>query len=117
MCESRFRSALCVCFVVTVCGVVFCDSAHTQPSEKPRQRDIQPLEEVTVTAGKQMDRSTLEHVIVPRFVESHGTPSERIGQVGRWYDGVCPETTGLQPLYNEFISRRVVEVARSVGAP
>jgi hypothetical protein len=31
--------------------------------------------------------------------------------------GVCPETTGLQPLYNEFISRRVVEVARTVGAP
>jgi hypothetical protein len=75
------------------------------------------LEEVTVTARKQIDRSTLEHVIVPRFVESHGAPSARIGQVGRWYDNICPEVIGLQSLSSEFVARRIVEVARGVGAP
>ena len=117
MCRPRFGSALLVCFALASSGGAFGDSARAKPSDKPEQQDRQPLEEVTVTARKQIDRSTLEHVIVPRFVESHGTPSERIGQVGRWYDGVCPQTTGLQPLYNEYISRRVVEGARSVGAP
>jgi hypothetical protein len=114
---SRFGSAPFVALMFTICGVTFWDFACAQPSDKSGQPQDQPLEEVTVTARKEIDRSTLEHVIVPRFVESHGTPSERIGQVGRWYDGVCPQTTGLRPLYNEYISRRVVEVARSVGAP
>ena len=117
MCRPRFRSALLVCFVLASSGGAFGDSARAKPSEKPEQQDRQPLEEVTVTARKQIDRSTLEHVIVPRFVESHGAPSERIGQVGRWYDNVCPEIIGLQSLSSEFVARRIVEVARSVGAP
>src|SRR6516162_1261440 len=114
---SRFGSAPFVALMFTICGVTFWDFACAQPSDKSGQPQDQPLEEVTVTARKQIDRSTLEHVIVPRFVESHGAPSERIGQVGRWYDNVCPEIIGLQSLSSEFVARRIVEVARSVGAP
>ena len=78
MCPSGFSSALLVCSVLVSCVVAF----GAQPSEKPGQHAVQPLEEVTVTARKQIDRSTLEHVIVPRFVESHGAPSARIGVSG-----------------------------------
>ncbi|HEY4340883.1 MAG TPA: hypothetical protein VGM97_13140 [Steroidobacteraceae bacterium] len=74
-------------------------------------------EEVVVSASKLIDKKTLERIVLPRFVKSHGTPSERIGQIGRWYTAVCPETVGLQPAFNEYISKRVIEVARSVGAP
>jgi hypothetical protein len=86
---------------------------HADPADGPGRS----LEEVTVTAHKQIDLDTLDHVIIPQFVASHGTPSERIGQIGRWADNICPEIHGLQPLYDEFVSRRVIAVARSVGAP
>src|SRR5579862_9674862 len=75
------------------------------------------LDEVTVTAHKQIDPYTLDHVVVPQFVASHGTPGERIDQIGRWVEDICADTHGLQPLYNEFVSRRVIAVARFVGAP
>jgi len=97
-----------------LCGTFASAAASVTADSEPH---AEPRKEVTVTAKREIDRSTLEHVIVPHFVESHGAAGERIDQVGRWRADVCPETIGLQGLYNEFVSRRVVEVARSVGAP
>jgi hypothetical protein len=88
-----------------------------QALAQPSRAADQTLQEVTVTARKQIDPDTLDHVVIPKFVESHGTPSERVGQIGRWVDNICPEARGLQPLYNEYVSRRVISLARSVGAP
>jgi hypothetical protein len=79
--------------------------------------NAQALEEVTVTAQREVDPRVVDHVLVPRFVRSHAIPSPKTDQVARWYDGVCPSTLGLQPLSNEFVSRRVIALARSVGAP
>src|SRR3974390_2009599 len=114
---QRFvRSA--ICFVIgsslLLCETSLSDGALASPADKS-SRDLQPLDEVTVSARKDIDRRTLEHVVVPRFVESHGAASERSGQIGRWHESVCPETFGLQSLSNEFVSRRVVDVARRVG--
>jgi hypothetical protein len=75
-----------------------------------------PLDEVVISTQK-FDRRTLDHIIVPRFVQSHGAPSPMIDQVARWRDPVCPKTTGLQSAYNEFVTRRVLAAARAVGAP
>jgi hypothetical protein len=81
--------------------------------------ESEPLQEVTVTARKQIDQRTLEHVIIPRFVRSHGTPSPKSHQIGRWIrpGSVCPSTTGLTPASAEYVSRRIISVATSVGAP
>jgi hypothetical protein len=92
-------------------------AAHAQAVSKPQGSDSQPLAEVQVTAPRLMDRRTLDHVIVPLFVESHGEPSVTINQIGRWREGICPTTTGLLPDYNAFVSRKVLSVAKSVGAP
>jgi len=75
------------------------------------------LEEVTVSARRQIDARTLEHVVIPRFVAQHGMPNPKINQIGRWHSYVCPMTVGLQALPAEFVSRRIVAVARGVGAP
>jgi hypothetical protein len=73
--------------------------------------------EVTITAPRVFDPKTLNDVIVPRFVEAHAALSPVIDQIGRWHDPVCPSTSGLQPAYNEFVSRRMLEIAKSVAAP
>jgi hypothetical protein len=91
--------------------------AGAQASGSPTPQDSAPLDEVTVRALREIDRKTLERVIVPHFVEAHGSPSERIAQVGRWEASICPQTQGLDALSNEYVSRRVVTVARLVGAP
>jgi hypothetical protein len=104
--------------VIAICSLSwFRIATALSPQDTAAIASSAPVEEVVVSASKLIDRKTLEHVVLPRFVKSHGTPSERIGQIGRWYAKVCPETVGLQPAYNEYISRRIVEVARSVGAP
>jgi hypothetical protein len=75
------------------------------------------LDEVTVRALRWLDERTLDRVVIPKFVASHGIASARINQVGSWHDRICPETQGLQPLSNEYVSRRVLELAGDVGAP
>ena len=79
----------------------------------------QTLQEVTVTAHRQIDDRTLDRVIIPRFVASHGAPNPRSNQVGRWtpYLPVCPSTIGLKPAFADYVSRRVLAVAAMVGAP
>lgn len=79
----------------------------------------QPIPEVTVTAHKLIDERTLDRIIIPRFVKSHGMPNPRSNQVGRWTRPylICPSTIGLNPPAADYVSRRVIAVARSVGAP
>jgi hypothetical protein len=85
-------------------------------SEATPKPASQPLDEVVISA-QPYDRRTLDHVIIPHFIESHSAPSTNIDQVARWRAPVCPLTTGLQPAYNEFVARRITMAAQSVGAP
>jgi hypothetical protein len=89
------------------------DAGAADSSSKPKS---QPLDEVVISAQK-FDRRILFHVLIPHFVQSHGAPSSQIEQVARWHSGVCPQTTGLQPVYAEFVTRRVVTAAQTAGAP
>jgi hypothetical protein len=77
----------------------------------------QTLPEVTVTATPLRDHHTLA-LAVSGFVDSHSAPeASRTSQIGRWYEPVCPLVTGLQPPGRDFITREILGVARSVGAP
>lgn len=91
-------------------------SADPQGTQSKSQ---EPLQEVTVTAHRQIDDHTLDRVIIPRFVASHGAPSPKSNQVGRWtsYFPICPNTKGLKPAFADYVSRRVLAVAAMVGAP
>jgi hypothetical protein len=56
---------------------------------------------------------------VSQFVHSHGAPSRRLEQITRWGQTapICVVTAGLDPGFNDFVTRRVQAVAASVGAP
>jgi hypothetical protein len=117
--RRSLRPALCsvIGSMVLLCGASHVEGAGASPpTDQLPPSNSQPLDEVIVSARK-FDRRALEHVIIPQFVKSRGAASERIGQIGRWREIVCPATSGLKNPYAEFVSRRVVEVARSVGAP
>jgi hypothetical protein len=90
-------------------------AAAAQPLDQSAPQDVHPLQQVQVTASK-LDRHTLKLVAI-QFVKLHGAVSPLIHQIGRWRADVCPKVTGLNPRADAFVSRRVQEVARSVGAP
>jgi hypothetical protein len=81
------------------------------PQAKNASLASPPVEEVTITAR------VLDRVVIPEFVRLHAIPSPKTNQISRWRDAICPTTQGLQPLSNELVSRRIVSLARSVGAP
>jgi hypothetical protein len=89
--------------------------AAAQPTDPSAPQDSHSMAEVQVTASK-LDQPTLKRA-VSQFAKSHGAASAAVHQIGRWRVDVCPGVTGLQPAASAFVSRRVTEVARSVGAP
>jgi hypothetical protein len=90
-------------------------AAEAQPTDPSAPQDSQSPPEVQVTASK-LDQRTLERV-TSQFAKSHGAANAAVHQIGRWRMEVCPGVSGLQPAARAFVSRRVTEVARSVGAP
>jgi hypothetical protein len=88
--------------------------AAAQPADPSAPQDSRPMAEVQVTASK-LDERTLKRV-TSQFAKSHGVASAAVHQIGRWRMALCPGVTGLQPAASAFISHRVTEVARSVGA-
>ncbi len=89
--------------------------AAAQPAETPSPPASHPLQEVQVAASK-LDRRTLRQVAI-QFVQLHSAASPAIHQIGRWRMDVCPRVSGLKPAASTFVTRRVTEIARSVGAP
>src|ERR1700722_9454706 len=104
---------------IVACGIAaFAGTAAADPQAE-QSKSKQPLQEVTVTAQKQIDKRTLDRIIIPRFVKSHGKPNSFSGQVTRWTrpDIICPSTIGLRPAAADFVSHRITSLAASVGAP
>jgi hypothetical protein len=59
----------------------------------------------------------LRRVVIPQFVQSRSISTAGTDELIRWQSAVCPETQGLQRRSNEFVTQRVVALARQVGAP
>ena len=87
-----------------------------KPADSSREHEPE-IPSITVTGHRQIDPDTLEHTILPKFVQSHSSLSERTHQIGRWPDEVCPDTFGLQSDFEEYVSRRIQRIAEGVGAP
>ena len=105
--KRNFGLAICLAMAASALAAESSPNA-TAPESK--------TEQVTITA-KKIDRDVLDHIVIPKFVESHGKVGERINQVPLWRTPVCPKTLGLEDAYDEGISNHVLEVARTVGAP
>ncbi len=98
--------------------LITAQAAAPQATDQPAPQDSQSLQEVQVTASK-LDRRTLKRVAI-QFVKLHGAASPvayELDQIGRWRVDICPHVTGLKPAATALVSRRVKEVARTVGAP
>jgi hypothetical protein len=67
-------------------------------------------ESVTVTGTKSRQ-------VIQSFVQSFAAPTQLLGKIGRWEDGICPLAAGLRPQARKFVTKRVREVAALVGAP
>jgi hypothetical protein len=101
--KSDYPAALHSCTstlsVFAICAIIWCGVVRALPPQNDAApSDNAKRQEVVISASKLVDQDTLKHVVLPRFVKSHGTQSERIGQLGRWYEHVCPETVGLRPV-------------------
>ncbi len=107
--------ALALCSLSLPSPPAAAESASSSATEGADAPSPQTLDQVTVAASK-LKKRTLDR-IASRFVESHAAPSGSIQQIGRWRDVVCPKTTGLEPIYDQLISQRILNVAQSVGAP
>lgn len=90
-------------------------AASAQQTDPSAPGHSAPVQEVQVTASK-LPRKTLKHLAI-RFVKSHGEATPAIHQVGSWQANVCPQVSGLSPAASAFVSHRVTDIARSVGAP
>jgi hypothetical protein len=88
--------------------------APTGAAQPKAPQDSDGLSEVLVTASK-LPRETLNPLAI-EFVRAHAAESPVIHQIGRWHADLCPRVSGLQPAASAFVSHRVTEVARSVGA-
>jgi hypothetical protein len=112
----RWLSALS-CFLAGVieayAGAAAADPQASQSNSQP------PVQEVTVTAHKLIDERTLDRVIIPQFVKSHGAQNRRSHQIGRWTSpaSICPSAEGIQAPAADYLARRILAVAASVGAP
>jgi hypothetical protein len=82
-----------------------------QPASAPSGNTV---EGVTVVGSKTEEAKLPE--LVTRFVQGHSAPS-RVDQLSRWPVAICPQTGGLSPPFNAYVSARVKLVATAVGAP
>jgi hypothetical protein len=78
-------------------------AASAQPASPPDENTAAP-----VPASAEM---------VEQFAKSFATPTRRTGKIARWDNAICPVTVGQPPQFTTFVTRRVKEVATSVGAP
>jgi hypothetical protein len=69
-----------------------------------------PVESVTVTGTKSRE-------VIQDFIQSFAAPARMTGKLARWDDGICPITVGLPAAFTRFVTQRVKDVARQVGAP
>jgi hypothetical protein len=114
--SCRWSACNCVAVltIVLVCAFATypgCANAQSQGSQSGSE---QTLQEVTVTAGRLHDRDLA--LAVTGFVASHSAPGTRTNQIGRWHEPVCPLVTRL-PAAQDLITRNILDVAQSVGAP
>ena len=45
---------------------------------------------------------------IDSFVQSHAAVSDWTNQIGRWFQPVCPQVSGLKPEFSRYVSDRVV---------
>jgi hypothetical protein len=87
-----------------------------KPSQSDAGDDAAGLAELTVTADRLLTENVLKAKLY-QFARSHSRPSTANAHLARWYEGICPQTSGLSPALNAFVSDRIKDIARTAGTP
>jgi hypothetical protein len=93
----------------------FSFTASAQQETKPAEPGPGPgvgVESVIVTAPALRTEKALDN-----FIIAHSTPTQWLGKIARWKNGICPLTVGLSSKLNLYISQRIIRVAMMTGAP
>jgi beta-lactamase regulating signal transducer with metallopeptidase domain len=69
-------------------------------------------ESITVTATPLPGRSAVDE-----FIYSYPTAVRATDKIARWKVGICPTVAGLPQHFADFVSRRLIAIARKAGAP
>lgn len=97
-----------VLFVPVVLAMVGAASAQTAQPKPP--------ETVTVVGQRPTDAEMITK-IVQQFVEIHAARNRKSGLITRAApSGVCPVTLGLPQAYDDFVTARIVAVAKQIGS-
>ena len=81
-------------------------SAEQQAAPSPE------IENVIVTEPRLRTEKALDS-----FIIAHAAPSPFLGKIARWKTGICPLTVGLPDKFGLYITRRIIKVAMTAGAP
>ena len=60
---------------------------------------------------------TRSRALIQDFTHSFGAHTALIGKIARWETGICPVATGMPDDANDFVVKRVKEIAGKIGAP
>jgi hypothetical protein len=72
--------------------------------------------ETVIVTGRRPSREERDKVVW-NFVYAHAKLAPKIDQLSRWLVPVCPGVQNLPAAYGGFITTRIREIAKSVGAP
>lgn len=88
--------------------------APGSPIESNANLSLGDPEEIIVT-GRHVDDESLRSAakLFGRKIEA--TPVD--GQIARWNDPICPKVHGIDQRLQEFVTSRIKQIAREVGAP
>jgi hypothetical protein len=105
------------CWIVVASVLATLSFASAQPiapgsvSQQAKPSFSLPPESITVTATKPSDAA------IKAYVETRAVETHIAGKMAHWTIGVCPLTVGLRDTFTKYISNRIREIAKAVGAP
>lgn len=97
--------------VVAIAAIALGPSASSAQPPAAKPAFALPPESITVTSVKPSDETIL------KFVKTRGEPTYVLGRMARWTLKICPLTIGLGDKYAKYVTQRIRDIAKAIGAP
>ena len=90
--------------------LALCTAVSAQPAPTPDKK----VETVIVTGEKPPEEKAHD------YIQTYTAPSFFLGKITRWTSKrhpICPQMVGFTPAFSAFVTARIRQVAKMVGAP